>query len=153
MVSYDVKKYFKNDTRRMSTNKILRKKKGLWTAYSQVFSELCFHAGLKTAEVEGYTKSLFTDADDKFYYADHVWNSIELDGKWELVDMTWCSGSIKFTGQSAWQKFLKIWQWLFSEFRYKYKKLWNSLKDYDKRSKIMAFDIILWQCGHPASLL
>lgn len=105
---YDVKRFLRNDTRRMKTNKILRRKKGVCTAYSQLFNELCFHAGIKSVEVEGYSKSLFTDVDDNFYYTDHAWNSVLINDRWELIDLTWCSGYISFAPrQTVWQKFVK----------------------------------------------
>ncbi len=105
---YDVKRFLRNDTRLMSTNKILRRKKGVCTAYSQLFNELCFHAGLKSVEVEGYSKTLFTDADDKFNYTDHAWNCVLVNNEWKLIDLTWCSGYISFKPrQTVWQKFIK----------------------------------------------
>jgi hypothetical protein len=95
-IKYDVKKWQRFDYERIPVKGILRRRKAICVGYSDLFTELCGYAGLKSVQVPGYTKNINVDISDNFYLDDHMWNAVLIDGRWKLVDATWDAGYIKY---------------------------------------------------------
>jgi len=72
---------------------ILKKKRAVCSGYSNLLNELCFHAKINCEIVEGFAKSYGADI-GKIKEANHAWNTVELDGTWYLVDVTWAAGYV-----------------------------------------------------------
>lgn len=56
--------------------------------FANLYHEMCKAAGLESRIIKGYVKN-FTDLD--FRFPNHAWNSVKIDGKWQLLDATWAS--------------------------------------------------------------
>ena len=64
-------------------------RKGVSTGYSHLYKYLCDQLNLKCEEIIGYSKAY---GFDEFLKKDHVWNVVEIDQHWYLIDSTWGSG-------------------------------------------------------------
>lgn len=87
-IKYDLKVRHKE----ISSNRILKRKKGICTHYAQLFEDMCKVAGVDILSVEGYTKGSDYFPEHKFYWNNHIWNVVKFNGKWQLMDLTWGSG-------------------------------------------------------------
>lgn len=69
--------------------------------HCHLFLAMCQEAQIKCYKVRGYVKGRFYDEGDPFYITNHVWNVVQLDSMWYMVDMAWGSGSIESTKEIA----------------------------------------------------
>lgn len=70
---------------------ILKNKKAICEGYSILFKALCDSSGIKAEVISGKSKTLASEIGIA-YKGDHAWNSVYLDNKWQLLDVTWASG-------------------------------------------------------------
>ncbi len=56
--------------------------------YANLFNEMCEASGIESRMIKGYTRE-FMDRELKL--PNHAWNSVMIDGKWYLLDVTWAS--------------------------------------------------------------
>ncbi len=69
--------------------KPLKTRKGICENYSALFTDICSKTGIKSFEIEGYTKQNgFAD------YIPHAWNAALIDSTWFAFDPTWGSGYV-----------------------------------------------------------
>lgn len=73
---------------------VLKRRKSVCEGYAQLFNALCIAAKLETAIVRGFSKGYGYAYGKKFTRPDHAWNAVKIDGKWELIDVTWGAGLI-----------------------------------------------------------
>lgn len=72
-------------------HRICKKGKALSDGYARLFDRLCEKAGIRSAMIEGYTKT-------KPYQVgttgpvNHAWNALWLDSAWYVLDPTWAAG-------------------------------------------------------------
>jgi len=95
-IKYDVKQALTFGFEPVDTRRILRRRKAVCTGYSELFNELCAYVGIKSVSISGYSKDVSVDLGNKFYLAEHMWNAVQLNGQWTLVDATWDAGCIKY---------------------------------------------------------
>ncbi|MGB0932281.1 MAG: transglutaminase domain-containing protein, partial [Chitinophagales bacterium] len=62
--------------------------------HAHLFLAMCQEAKIKCYKVRGYVKNKFYNEGDPFFITNHVWNVVQLDSTWYMVDMAWASGSI-----------------------------------------------------------
>jgi transglutaminase/protease-like cytokinesis protein 3 len=105
-IKYDVKKIGNYDYSRISTETILKKRKAICMGYTDLFNELCKHAGIISTEVPGYTKGLHTDLNDHFYIDEHIWNAVYINNEWKYIDNTWDAGYVINHKRSIWGAFV-----------------------------------------------
>lgn len=67
-------------------------KKAVCQGFSQLYAHLATLAGLKSEVVLGDSKTEFSDIGRKRLISNHAWNTVQIDGKWILVDATWGQG-------------------------------------------------------------
>lgn len=72
----------------------LRTKKGVCHGYSLLFNRLAELSGLESVMIPGTSKSHPTHIGKTPDVADHAWNAVKIDGKWQLLDVTWGAGGI-----------------------------------------------------------
>lgn len=58
--------------------------------YANVFNAMCSAAGIESRLIKGYARDV---ADPQFNFPNHAWNSVMIEDKWYLVDVTWASVS------------------------------------------------------------
>ncbi|SRX73242.1 hypothetical protein AEQU3_00677 [Aequorivita antarctica] len=68
--------------------KVLERKMALCGGFAFLFKNLCEDVGISAEVVHGYTKD-YTGKAQKNKKPDHTWNVIKLNGKWQLLDITW----------------------------------------------------------------
>ncbi|QMW03258.1 transglutaminase domain-containing protein [Spirosoma foliorum] len=91
-IAYDVNQLFSfhfGETSDLSTDQILRTRKGVCVDYALLFNELCTNVGLKSYTVEGYVKKGKVIGD-----FGHAWNAVRIHDQWYLFDSTWGAGYV-----------------------------------------------------------
>ena len=72
----------------------LQKRKGVCEDYSQLFKEMCSVVGIESEFVVGHARQNKNRIGKLPKGNDHAWNSVKVDGKWYLLDVTWASGYV-----------------------------------------------------------
>lgn len=91
-IRYDSEAYRRNTKRVNATTKdVLRRREAVCLGYAQLFAEMCQHAGLEAVVVDGHSKQGAFPPDME--EADHAWNAVRIEGKWQLLDVTWAAES------------------------------------------------------------
>ncbi len=91
-IRYDDKGYNSGKYGGLTTTQLLKSKKGVCDDFSSLFKDLCTASGLKSIKIIGYAKAYGYTIGHKMEETDHAWNAVEIDGKWNLVDVTWGRG-------------------------------------------------------------
>lgn len=71
-----------------SAQNVWNTKVAVCEGYANLFHEMCVKAGIESRLIKGYVKR-FSGNDLRF--PNHAWNSVKIDGKWQLLDVTWAS--------------------------------------------------------------
>jgi len=122
--NYWIAKHIKYNTAALSTRdkgslttiQVLKGRKAICGEYSQLLTDMCAAEGIKSAVVDGYIKEFDHFDGDTLYRAEHAWSVVELNGEWQLMDVTWGSGYSTFRKQY----FAKM-MWRLFEIPYKLK--------------------------------
>jgi|GEM_PF-1419750 hypothetical protein len=93
-IKYDVKKWYSHNYEEVPLKKILWRRKAICLGYSELFASLCFYAGINCVIVPGYAKDIYVTQGDNFYFDEHTWNAVHIEGGWKLVDVCWDAGVI-----------------------------------------------------------
>ncbi len=70
-------------------------RKAVCAGYSKLYQEFCRRVGIESYLIRGFSKGFKKTNENPFNATNHGWNIIELDGKYELLDLTWASGYLK----------------------------------------------------------
>ena len=91
---YDADSIFKSLDERVA---IITLKRGfaLCDGYARLFKSLCDFAGIKSEVITGYAR---TNMGSNQFMCNHKWNAVMIDNKWYLLDATWASGYLNFSG-------------------------------------------------------
>ncbi len=65
--------------------------------YARLFKTLCDYWGIRSDIILGYARSTQNKPAPKFG-VNHYWNAVYLDGRWQLLDVTWASGYVTRQG-------------------------------------------------------
>lgn len=94
-IKYKVKDIGKNDPKHANPQKILKTKKANSFGYAELFTALCREAKLNAYTVPGYCKKEVNyELYNLFFRERHAWNSVEINKKWYLLDLSLSSGKI-----------------------------------------------------------
>jgi len=66
---------------------VLNRKRALCGGYAFLYEKLCGEVGLDVAVIHGYSNEFATKV--KRSKPNHTWNAVKLNGKWQLLDITW----------------------------------------------------------------
>lgn len=110
-IRYDVKKYrnrskpkiirYKTESERQEkekkqfvqqVNKTIRSRKGICGDYSALYYQLAVLVDLKCEMNSGTARTEKYDIGKKRVIIDHGWNSVQINGEWKLLDVTWGAG-------------------------------------------------------------
>ena len=92
-ITYDMDSLKARKIPDQSAVEILKKRTGVCQGYANLFYAIAVKMKLDAAIVCGYSKGYGYRPGQKFEESDHAWNSIKIDGKWRLLDVTWGSGA------------------------------------------------------------
>lgn len=94
-IAYDTQTFFSNNPNpKTSAADALKYKRAICQGYSELFKALCEQSNIKCEIVSGYSKGYGYNPNRKITNADHAWNAVFVNNKWELIDATWGAGYI-----------------------------------------------------------
>ncbi|HEY2727852.1 MAG TPA: transglutaminase domain-containing protein [Parafilimonas sp.] len=76
---------------------VLKRRYALCDGYARLFKALCNYAGIKSEVITGYARTSFNSGQ---FHCNHKWNAVMIDSNWYLLDATWASGYISFSGNN-----------------------------------------------------
>jgi transglutaminase-like putative cysteine protease len=92
-ISYDTADYFGRLQRPQDPVSVLRRKTAVCAGYSSLFEHMALSAGFDAVTIRGYSKG-FGYTGKVGGEPDHAWNSVRINNKWYLVDVTWDAGYV-----------------------------------------------------------
>ncbi len=90
-VDYDQEAFRTGTNSSEDPQKIINSEKAVCTGFSNLFVALCTRNNLDARVINGYAKGAGNREGDEFSAPNHVWNSVKIDGKWYLLDISWAS--------------------------------------------------------------
>jgi hypothetical protein len=93
-ISYDAQQYFSAEiTKEQTSSEVFKTKLAVCEGYSNLFSQMCTYAGIKSTKISGYARGAgFSISGVEQINSNHAWNAVFLDDNWYLVDSTWDAG-------------------------------------------------------------
>lgn len=92
-VQYDAESYNTGNYRdEFSADSVLMRRMAVCEGYSTLFMELALIMNLEVVKIGGYAKGYGLGINKKFTETNHAWNAVKIEGKWQLIDVTWGSG-------------------------------------------------------------
>lgn len=82
---------------------VFRSRRAVCAGYAELFSELLRLAGEEAVVVAGDSRHESGDLTGQ----GHAWNAVRVDGRWELVDVTWDAGYVK--GPAFFRRYASHW--------------------------------------------
>ncbi len=98
-VEYDVASYLAGTIVPQSASDVLTSGKAVCSGFATAFESLARLAGLEAVSVHGYAKGFGYQPGDAVGPANHDWNAVRLQGRWQLLDATWAAGGVDERGQ------------------------------------------------------
>ena len=71
---------------------VLNSKEANCYGYSILFKVLCNNLNIESKIIYGLTKSNINDIGINRVVKDHAWNTVKINDKWKLIDVTWAAG-------------------------------------------------------------
>ena len=93
---YDVDSVFRPLNERVARI-VLKRRYSLCDGYARLFKALCDYAGIKSEVITGYAR---TNMGSNQFRCNHKWNAVMIDSNWYLLDATWASGYLNYTGSN-----------------------------------------------------
>ena len=87
-ISYDEVALFTGTGSNQDAKEVWKTRTAVCEGFSKLFSEMCNAVGIESRIVKGYVKDF---GDDEMRFPNHAWNSVKINGKWQLLDVTWAS--------------------------------------------------------------
>ncbi|OCT96581.1 hypothetical protein XELAEV_18008787mg [Xenopus laevis] len=101
-ISYDVEGYLGLSQKIYQPEDVLALGKGVCSGYAGLFKEMCRELGIGCREIAGYSRA--TEYSDRHNFhrtkSNHMWNSVELDNDWYLLDACWGAGTVDLQEKS-----------------------------------------------------
>ncbi|MBF4505761.1 transglutaminase [Flavobacterium sp. JLP] len=72
--------------------KAFKSQKAVCEGFTALYQHLASLVGLKSEIIRGDSKTRLADIGRKNTTSNHAWNTVLIDGKWRLVDVTWAQG-------------------------------------------------------------
>jgi hypothetical protein len=92
-VQYDAEAYNTGNYKdEFSADSVLMRRTAVCEGHSTLFTELALMMNLEVVKIIGYAKGYGLGTNKKFTDTNHAWNAVKIDGKWQLIDVTWGSG-------------------------------------------------------------
>jgi transglutaminase/protease-like cytokinesis protein 3 len=76
---------------------VIRRKEAFCDGYARLFKTLCDFSGVKAEVITGYSR-IVLDRNGQKFKSNHTWNAVCIDSTWRLLDVTWASGFITYSG-------------------------------------------------------
>lgn len=76
---------------------VIRRGEAYCDGYARLFTTLCDFSGIQSAVITGYSRTSMDKAGNKFR-SNHTWNAVRIDSVWHLLDITWATGFVTYSG-------------------------------------------------------
>lgn len=76
---------------------VLRNRLAVCDGYTKLFKTLCDYAAIRCEIIVGYARTDDNKPNAKFG-VNHNWNAVWFDNSWHLMDVTWASGYVTWSG-------------------------------------------------------
>jgi len=90
-INYDQEAFCAGTKSSEDPQKIINSEKAVCTGFSNLFVALCTRNNMDARIITGYAKGAGNRKGDTFNAPNHAWNSVKIDGKWYLLDISWAS--------------------------------------------------------------
>ena len=99
-ISYDVDMLRGGAIRNKTASEAFRDREAICGGYSYLYQDLANKVGLTCKFITGMSKggSHFSGG-SAGQNESHAWNAVQIDGNWQLLDVTWGAGSLNEVGQ------------------------------------------------------
>lgn len=87
-ISYDQNSLKTSVKRNQNAESVWHNRIAVCEGYANLLSEMCKSVGIESRIVKGYVKNF---AGNDFKFPNHAWNGVKINGKWQLLDVTWAS--------------------------------------------------------------
>ena len=91
-IAYDCYAYHNPQWRTINAAQVFNNSTAVCSGYAALFNAMCKHAGIKSCSVSGFVKTNMSEPLPS--KPNHAWNAVQINGKWHLLDITWCSGYV-----------------------------------------------------------
>ena len=91
-IRYDKKAFLSFQYPPGDPKRTLRRRKALCYGYARLFNTLCEQAGVEAYQLIGHAKGATYRRGQRFFRGKHSWSAVNVDGQWQLMDLTWGSG-------------------------------------------------------------
>lgn len=75
--------------------KTLHSGKAICEGYASLFTYLCALTDLQAVIIPGTSKTSYTEIGKIPRNGDHTWNAVKVNGRWQLIDVTWAAGVVR----------------------------------------------------------
>jgi transglutaminase/protease-like cytokinesis protein 3 len=82
-----------------NANTVIQRRKAICDGYSELIMRLGIQAGLNVKKIGGYAKGYGYQVGVPLTTPNHAWNTVQIDGKWYLLDATWDAGGVSNDGK------------------------------------------------------
>jgi hypothetical protein len=106
-IRYDREALLKGKGGNQIAEEVWKNRLAVCEGYANLFEKMCTEAGVESRMVKGYVKGF---AGEDLSFPNHVWNSVKIDGKWQLLDVTWASvnnDTIRLSGKKLVSEFTR----------------------------------------------
>ncbi len=90
-IDYDLNAFENHVSVGQDAYTVFGKRKAICTGFAHLFQAMCQDAGLNCRLITGYAKGFGYKTGDHFDMPNHIWNAVLINGKWQLLDVTWAS--------------------------------------------------------------
>jgi transglutaminase/protease-like cytokinesis protein 3 len=74
----------------------IKSRKALCEGYATLYQEICGLLNLECVLISGTAKRFISEIGKSNLPSNHAWNAVKINGRWQLVDITWAAGSVDF---------------------------------------------------------
>lgn len=130
-IKYDLSEVKEQRRTNKTAYEVLRNKKAVCEGYSILFQQFCENEGIEAYTVYGHGYGNFIRRSFNFCHLRHAWNAVYIDGKWQILDVTWAASEMKHGDFKKAQELTWIFSdpSHFSESHYPNDPRWQLLKD------------------------
>jgi transglutaminase/protease-like cytokinesis protein 3 len=110
-IKYDLSEVKDQGRTNKTPYEVLRNKKAVCEGYSILFQQFCENEGIEAYTVYGHGYGNLIRRSLNLYHLRHAWNAVYVNGKWQILDVTWAASEVKHGDFKKTHQF----KWIFPE--------------------------------------
>ncbi|XP_005997493.1 kyphoscoliosis peptidase isoform X2 [Latimeria chalumnae] len=106
-IEYDISGFLGLSEKISAPEQVLQSGRGVCSGYSSLCREMCREVGISCVEVSGYGKGIGYKLGQSYQHkkSNHMWNAVQLEGQWYLLDACWGAGTVNTEKQVFIQRY------------------------------------------------